>query len=62
MDWGRGPPLGIGVRLAVIYNTGKLPAVIRPQKILAKKTVILFISKGKILCEFKIPRDLRSIR
>ena len=41
--------------LAVLLTTGKLPAAIRPQKIITnlevKKTAILFINKEKILCE-----------
>ena len=51
--------LGIGVMLAVLYSTGKLPAVIGPQKIFAilgaKKAAILFRNSGKILCESKPP-------
>ena len=44
----------IGVMLAVLRRTGKLPAAKRPQKIFdnlgAKVTAILFKKKGKILC------------
>ena len=44
--------------LPVLHNTEKLPATIKPQKILAtlraKKTAILFKNKGKILCGSKL--------
>ena len=39
--------MGIGVMLAVLHRTGKLPAAIRSRKIFANLRAILFKNKGK---------------
>ena len=52
--------------LAIVYNTGKLSASSRPQKIFAnfgaKKSSILFKNKRKILCWSNPPWDIRFLR
>ena len=50
-------PLGIGVILADLHSTGKIPAVIGPQMIFANLRVrgkkgILFKNKRNILCGY----------
>ena len=58
--------MGIGVMLAILHSTGKLPEVIRSQKILAnlglRKQPPYSKTMKKILFGSKPPQELRSFR